>query len=119
MGLLKIADNSVVYALNRFVDDENENEIIRFESAKSLVILGKYLKKNITFVIYLIAILLKGDWSENVCKILATNLINGNRFIQNDILSSIINSKNPQYTDLVDYYDYKYAKLCYNNNEYL
>lgn len=42
LGLLKLADNSVVYALNKFVNDENENEIIRFESAKSLVILGNF-----------------------------------------------------------------------------
>lgn len=38
-----MADNSVTYALNNLVSDEKENEIIRFESAKSLVTLGKDL----------------------------------------------------------------------------
>jgi len=69
--------------LNNILKDPKEHEVIKFETAKSLVTLG--------------------DWNENVVNFFVQNLNNKNPFIKEDIFKTIINSKNIQFTDKVRY----------------
>ena len=40
LGLLKVGDSAAIYALTQILSNANENELIKFEAAKSLVLLG-------------------------------------------------------------------------------
>ena len=81
LGLLKVGDSAAIYALTQILSNANENELIKFEAAKSLVLLG--------------------DWSDEVCSFLTKYLSIGNVNIKNEIYQTILNGKNPQYTNLV------------------
>lgn len=111
MGLLQTGDNAAIYALKNLLDDKKENEVIKFECAKSLVILGTILihisiffaicNSNLNKMNKKYFKTVKGDWSNNVCDLFSQNLTTGNEHIKNEIFKCIINSKNPQFTDLV------------------
>ena len=81
LGLLNVGDSGAIYALSQILVNENEPEIIKFEACKSLVLLG--------------------EWSEEVCEFLIKYLKLGNANVKSDILKTIINGKNAQFTDLV------------------
>ena len=40
LGLLNVGDNAVFYTLNNILEDPKEHELIRFETAKTLILLG-------------------------------------------------------------------------------
>jgi hypothetical protein len=67
--------------LSKILEDPLENELIRFEAAKSLISLG--------------------EWSEKACELFSHNLKSGNLNLKLDILSSIASGKNAHFTDLV------------------
>jgi len=81
LGLLNVGDSGAIYALSQILSSENEPELIKFEAAKSLVLLG--------------------EWNEEVCEFLIKYLKFGNGNVKTDILKTTINGKNAQFTDLV------------------
>jgi hypothetical protein len=83
LGLLQVGDTAVQYTLNQLLNDTQEPEILRYECAKSLVLLGFWTEK---LVIYLIRYLKFGNVA-----------------IQSDLLRAIISGKNIQYVDQVNF----------------
>lgn len=81
LGLLGVGDNAVIFALNNILSDSYEHELIKFETARSLILLG--------------------DWNENVCDYLKKNLLSSNLNIREELMKTIIKSKNVQFTDKV------------------
>lgn len=82
LGLLNVGDNGAIFALTQLLSNESESELIKFEASKSLVLLGV--------------------WSEDVCKYLLKYLTIGNSYVKHGILTTIINGKNSQFTDLTE-----------------
>lgn len=81
LGLLKAGDSAAIFSLKKLLENPNENEMIKFETAKSLVLLG--------------------NWNESVCLFFIKHLKNNVYSIKADILKTILNGKNVQFTDLV------------------
>lgn len=91
LGLLKVGDSAAIYALNQILNDPNENELMRFETAKSLVLLG--------------------IWNENVCKFFIKHLKSNLLSVKVDILKSILNGKNVLFTDKVSVNNMSYILI--------
>lgn len=83
LGLLQVGDTAVQYTLNQILNDTQEPEMVRYECAKSLVLLG--------------------FWSEKLIVYLIKYLKYGNVAIQSDLLRSILSGKNIQYVDQVNF----------------
>ena len=49
LGLLNVGDSGAIYALSQILASQNETELIKFEAAKSLVLLG-LLQQKITLL---------------------------------------------------------------------
>jgi hypothetical protein len=81
LGILKVGDNAAIYLLAQILADKSESDVIKFECAKSMILLG--------------------NWQDDVCLLFAKLLVNGNPNVQAEILQTIIKGKNAQYTDLV------------------
>ena len=45
LGLLNVGDSGAIYALSQILASQNETELIKFEAAKSLVLLGLLQQK--------------------------------------------------------------------------
>lgn len=67
--------------MNLILNDENENEILKYECTKSLVLLG--------------------DWNENVCIFLKKYLKDGSSIVKSELLRIIMNGRNPQLVNKV------------------
>ena len=81
LGLLKVGDNAIIYTLNQLLTDPTEHEVMRFECAKSLILLG--------------------DWNENVCIFLTKYLKDSSPSLKLDIIKTLSNGKNAQFVDKV------------------
>jgi hypothetical protein len=66
------------------LENPSENDLIKFESAKSLVLLGY--------------------WSDEIFDIFNKCLSQNNEVMRRDILKNIIEAKNPQYSNTVIYF---------------
>lgn len=80
IGLLEVGDHGAVHLLTKLLKDPSENEVIKFEAAKSLISLG--------------------EWSELACDLFARNLQTGNYNLKLDVIQSVANGKNARFTDL-------------------
>ena len=79
--MLKVGDGSAIYILRNILENPDENDLIKFETVKSLILLGV--------------------WDENVCKFLVKHLRSNLFNVRHDILKAILNGKNAQYNNIV------------------
>jgi hypothetical protein len=63
------------------LENPNESELVKFECARSMVLLG--------------------FWNDDIFNILNKCLMSTNKTIKIDVLKTIIEAKNPQFTNIV------------------
>ncbi|XP_067672205.1 uncharacterized protein [Haliotis asinina] len=78
LGMLRCGDTMVFYALKERLN-KDEDERVRYESAKSLILVG--------------------CWEEEILQVLLKYLAIGNTEIRQDLIRTMINGKNVQYVD--------------------